>query len=89
MENKHPLAVWRENQNPPLSQDDLAKKLGIGRWMVNSIETRRRNASLDMAEAIEGFTGGSVCVAALVHPDIAKRLPTPAPSPNTKAEKVA
>lgn len=57
---KHPLATWREAQEPPLTQADLARTVGVTRWTINSIETGRRNASRDVIRKIIEATGGVV-----------------------------
>ena len=59
METKrHPLSIYRAGAG--LSQAELAKRLGIQRWMVNSVETGRRSPSFRLAVRIMEETGGAV-----------------------------
>lgn len=60
METKHPLAIWRKSQAKPLSQYDLGPLIGVSRWMVNAIETGRRQPSRDLIAAISKVTDGEV-----------------------------
>ena len=60
METKHPLAIWRKSQTPALSQDDLGPLIGVSRWMVNAIETGRRQPSRNLIAAISKATDGKV-----------------------------
>lgn len=60
MANEHALSVWRKSQDPKLSQEELAEKLGVTRWMVNSIETGRRRPSWDLVDRIISLTAGVV-----------------------------
>jgi len=60
MKNKHPLAVWRESQNPPVPQHQVATLVGVSRWTINSIETGRRMAGRDLIAAIQTATNGGV-----------------------------
>lgn len=65
MEPKHPLAVWREAQTPPLSQEDCAKRCKVTRWTINSLETGRRRPSIDLIRAVVALTDGAVGFAEL------------------------
>jgi DNA-binding XRE family transcriptional regulator len=58
MENTHALTVWRKEQK--LSQGEFAEKLGVTRWMVNSIETGRRIPSMNLAIKVQQVTSGAV-----------------------------
>lgn len=69
-DKQHPLATWRQQQPKPLSQRDLARKLKVSRWTINSIETGRRAASADLVEKIVKLTGGEV-PAEQIRPDLA------------------
>jgi DNA-binding XRE family transcriptional regulator len=60
MQTKHPLAVWREAQDPPLTQEVLAKRVETSRWTINSIETGRRKPGRDLIVKIAKLTGNSV-----------------------------
>ena len=54
MQNEHALAAWRKTEK--LSQEAFAGRIGVSRWMVNSIETGRRKPSLDLALKIQELT---------------------------------
>ena len=60
METKHPLAIWRKSQVPPLSQHDIGTLIGVSKWMANAIETGRRKPSRDLIAAISKLTDGKV-----------------------------
>lgn len=60
METKHPLAIWREQQNPPLTQEAFAKLVDTSRWTINSIETDRRKPSRQLIIRITNVTDGAV-----------------------------
>lgn len=67
MQNEHALAVWRKTNK--YSQEYFAEKIGVSRWMVNSIETGRRRPSLDLALKIQAYTQNAVSPAELVTTD--------------------
>ncbi|MBS0257230.1 MAG: helix-turn-helix transcriptional regulator [Proteobacteria bacterium] len=58
MANEHALTVWRKSQN--LTQDDLAGKLGVSRWMVNRLEVGERTPSFDLAIKIQEISKDAV-----------------------------
>jgi DNA-binding XRE family transcriptional regulator len=58
MANEHALTAWRKNKK--LSQEELGVKLEISRWMVNSIETGRRQPSWNLMTKIGVLTNGQV-----------------------------
>lgn len=60
MNTKHPLAVWREAQKKPLTQEQFAELVGTSRWTINSIETGRRNPGRDLINKITKVTNGAV-----------------------------
>jgi DNA-binding XRE family transcriptional regulator len=60
MQTKHPLAVWRETQVPPLTQYALSRLVGTSRWTINSIETGRRKPGRDLIVSIAKVTGNAV-----------------------------
>lgn len=60
MTDKHPLALWREAQDPPMTQEVLAKRVGTSRWTINSIETGRRKPGRDLIVNIVRVTGNSI-----------------------------
>lgn len=57
METKHPLTQWRNSQEPKLSQEDLAKLIGVSRWYVNRLEVGATTPSFALAMKIEAMTG--------------------------------
>lgn len=57
METKHPLTQWRNSQEPKLSQEDLAKLIGVSRWYVNRLEVGATTPSFTLAMKIEALTG--------------------------------
>lgn len=60
MDKKHPLAVWRENQNPKLTQEEFGVLIGVTKWTVNSIEVGRRKPSTKLVSQIMKATGNDV-----------------------------
>lgn len=58
MANEHALTAWRKSQN--LTQDQLAGKLGVTRWMVNRLEMGERTPSFDLAIRIQVLTDDKV-----------------------------
>jgi len=65
MSMKHPLAVWRESQAKPLTQQEFARLVGTSRWTINRIETGDRKPSRDLIARIAKETGGAVGFAEL------------------------
>ena len=72
MKEKHPLAAWRDAQNPPISQGAFAAKLKVARWTINSLETGRRKPSIELIKAVSAATGGAVGFDALAYAAAAK-----------------
>lgn len=58
MQTKHPLTDYREGRG--LSQDDLAKLIGVTRWTVNRIECGKRKPSIELVGKIVGLSGGQL-----------------------------
>jgi len=56
----HPLTVWRESQDPKVSQADLAKKSGVSQPYICQIETRYIVPRMQIAMALEKATGGAL-----------------------------
>lgn len=63
---RHPLAIWREAQDPPMTQADLAVSLSVNRWTVNAIETGRRTPSARLMGKIMDVTDRKVTADQLV-----------------------
>lgn len=63
MENIHPLKTYRETQEPPLSQGDLADLLGVSRETVTRWESGARKiepAKLDTVARKTGIAKGDL-----------------------------
>lgn len=67
----HPLKNYRENQNPKLSQQALAKKLGVARLTVLRWETGERKINPSKLSDVEEKTG---IPARELRPDLAELL---------------
>lgn len=57
MENVHPLTAYRIAQEPPLSEADLARKLGVGRPTLNRWESKKRKIDPSFIPMITEKTG--------------------------------
>lgn len=55
-ENNHPLARWRERQEPKVTQEALASKLGVWPLTVWRWENRERTPRLKDAKRISVHT---------------------------------
>lgn len=55
----NPLKAFREAQTPPLSQGELAKKLGVTRATVSRWESGERFPERDLWPVIHQITGVS------------------------------
>lgn len=60
MQTEHPLRTWRKNLEPPLTQSELASKLGVVPSQVSQIESRNKGCSLDVALKIRDLAGDAV-----------------------------
>lgn len=60
METKHPLAAWREKQNPKLTQYEFAALVGTSRWAINRIEKRQLMPGRILISAIVKATNSEV-----------------------------
>lgn len=69
MAETHPLRAYREAQNPPLSQEELARILGVNRVTVTRWEGRQRQIDSQHAELIYHRLGIGP---AAIRPDWAK-----------------
>jgi transcriptional regulator with XRE-family HTH domain len=86
MEQIHPLKAFRENQKPPLSQEQLANLLGVSRVTVTRWESGTRRVDDDLLPRVSEKTG---IPTAVLRPDMAELMnrspPTspdqPAPAP--------
>jgi len=55
----HPLTDYREQIG--LSQREVARRVGVSRWTINSIEVGRRLPSLSLIARLVTVTKGAVC----------------------------
>lgn len=53
--NKHPVTEFREEHG--ISQDELAKRLGLSRWTINRIEKGERRPSWRSLDKWVSVTG--------------------------------
>lgn len=53
----HPLKAYRKAQTPPLTQDDLAKNLGVKRVTILRWEKGKRKIDSDKVPEISEKTG--------------------------------
>jgi DNA-binding transcriptional regulator YdaS (Cro superfamily) len=56
------LGKWLSRVNPPITQADLADKLGVDQTLVSKWLSGHRRPNVDNALAIERLTGGAVPV---------------------------
>lgn len=73
MESIHPLKAYRDQQRPPLTQQGLARLLGVTKATVCRWETGTRKPELDQLLKIADMTG---IPGGLLRPDLAPLLPT-------------
>ena len=57
MESVHPLKVFRNSQEPPLSQAGLARLLGVARPTVNRWESGERQIDVELVPQVSAKTG--------------------------------
>lgn len=69
MDRIHPLRAFREQQDPPLSQDKLAGMLGVSRVAVTRWELGQRNIDAVLIPIIVEKTG---IAPAVLRPDLAR-----------------
>lgn len=68
MEAVHPLKAFRDRQDPPLTQEQLAVLLGVSKASVSRWETGERKPELALLDGITAHTG---IPAAELRPDLA------------------
>lgn len=71
METVHPLKAFREARDPPLSQGDFAKLVGVQRETVNRWESGARRIDVDKLPIVSEVTG---IAPAELRPDLAAVL---------------
>lgn len=64
----HPLSTWRKSLKTPLTQSELAEKIGVVPSQVSQIEKRKKGCSLEVALKIRSLAGDAVPLESLVHP---------------------
>jgi transcriptional regulator with XRE-family HTH domain len=64
----HPLKAFRESQTPPLTQDELATRLGVSKAAVSRWETGARKVDEELLAKVARITG---IAAAKLRPDLA------------------
>jgi transcriptional regulator with XRE-family HTH domain len=74
MENIHPLKAYRERQDPPLTQDQLADLLGVSKAVVSRWEAGERQPGVGIIPTITEKTGIS---ARELRPDLAGLMADP------------
>ncbi len=74
MDTKHPLTAWRDKHG--ITQAELAQRVNVSRWTINSIENRNRNASRDLIAALLKVSGGDLAFSDLL-PDAPSEVPAP------------
>lgn len=55
--SNHPLREWRKKQNPTMTMNALAEKLGITSAHLSQIEHHKGRPSFDLATALAAITG--------------------------------
>lgn len=60
MAKEHALTIWRNKQNPAVTQEALGEALGVSRWWINRLETGKKQPSFDLAIKLERRTKGAV-----------------------------
>lgn len=80
--DKHALTAFREAQDPPLSQADLADLVDVSRPTVHRWEAGDRKIDVDKLPRVVEVTG---IPAAILRPDLAE-LMSPAVAPDQPAE---
>lgn len=72
MSDFHPLKTYRDSQDPPLTQEGLAKQIGVGKSTVSRWEDGKRKIDDDLLPVVSEVTGISPSV---LRPDLAKLFP--------------
>jgi transcriptional regulator with XRE-family HTH domain len=57
MENVHPLTAYRASHEPPLTEAELARKLGVGRPTLHRWEKRQRKIDSKFVPLVSEKTG--------------------------------
>lgn len=69
MPESHPLKSYRERQVPPLTQEDLAKLIGVGKSTISRWEDGKRKIDDELVGVVAEKTG---IPPAELRPDLAK-----------------
>lgn len=70
MSNLHPLRAWRKSL--PLTQGELAERLGVGSSQISQIEKGRKGCSLETAIKIHELAGDAVPLRSLLPAETAQ-----------------
>lgn len=62
----HPLRAWRKSLKKPLTQGELAERLGVGASQISQIESGTKGCSLDVAIKIRNLAGDAVPLESLL-----------------------
>jgi len=67
----HPIRTYRLQHKPPLSQSELARRLGVSRGFIHRVELGERKFSADMLSVVHRRTG---IAPELLRPDLMQLL---------------
>jgi Transcriptional regulators len=67
--DSHPLTTYREAQEPKLTREELAEKIGVGKSTVSRWESGKRKIDDELLERVSEVTG---IPASVLRPDLAK-----------------
>ena len=71
MSDSHPLKTYREQQDPPLTQEDLARMLGVTKATISRWESGARKVDAEKLPEVSEKTGVSP---ADLRPDLAELM---------------
>lgn len=71
MADSHPLKTYREQQDPPLTQEDLARLLGVTKATISRWESGSRKVDAEKLPEVSEKTG---IAAPMLRPDLAELM---------------
>ncbi len=83
---EHPVRAYRLSFDPPISQEDLAGRLGTTKPNISRIETGEQRVS---AKLLPKFVAETGIPAAKLRPDLAKLFNAAKPRARRRARKAA